>query len=692
MAAEGPDNSPDQSPVAKRPLRRFVVAVSVLVVLAAATKAAFDYFAADLFAVAARQAAARAGLEIEFAREPVAGLLGFEVGAVTVRSASGEEVLRAAAVSGQASFVAHRPFVGVWVHIEGARATLVPSGASSEASADGDADAPALALPMLPAVLSGLTLSDASLDLGQAGRLEGDVEVEGDGAGGIRLTIEDLGYVEDSGQWAAEKISGAVRLQASSATASAGSSADPAAEGLDFEVVVESGAMLAGAVLVDFSSNPARASGRLDVLAPQAAAKRSGSAGWSVAGAEFSLGKLFRVRGDATLAGDASVKTADVVIESDNLGPAWEALVRDPFAGVAPALVDSAVEGRGKVTLGIRGVSRHAVHATATLTLRSLRTRSLEADSLTVDLPWTGASVRGAAARTGTLRAGTLSIAGLPWKGVEAKWTARPGRLEAPGAQEWKTAGATLKVSGLLLEDDPRLGPRLSADLELVDVDVARVAEAAGFPSVPGRMRGRLGTLRLDADALRVDGGLELEVFGGVVRLSKLFVDAPFSRVPEFGLDAAVEDLDLGQLASQLGVGEVRGVLEGEVRGLVMAAGQPVAFDADLHTVKRRGVSQSIGVRAIVQLGVLGGGDSGSITGRLLKMIDRYRYSALGIRCRLRNDVFEVRGVETDDGKDYIVKGSLLPPSVSVVSHSQVVSFSEMLRRIRRITEMGTAE
>jgi hypothetical protein len=96
-----------------------------------------------------------------------------------------------------------------------------------------------------------------------------------------------------------------------------------------------------------------------------------------------------------------------------------------------------------------------------------------------------------------------------------------------------------------------------------------------------------------------------------------------------------------------------------------------------------------VDVRAIVQLGVLGGGDGSSITGTLLKMIDRYRYSALGLRCRLRNDVFELRGVESGGDKDYIIKRSLLPPSVSVVSHSHVVSFSEMLRRVERITTIG---
>jgi hypothetical protein len=41
-----------------------------------------------------------------------------------------------------------------------------------------------------------------------------------------------------------------------------------------------------------------------------------------------------------------------------------------------------------------------------------------------------------------------------------------------------------------------------------------------------------------------------------------------------------------------------------------------------------------------------------------------------------------LRGVKSEDGKEYLVVGSTLPPRVNVVSHSQVISFSEMVRRV----------
>jgi hypothetical protein len=252
--------------------------------------------------------------------------------------------------------------------------------------------------------------------------------------------------------------------------------------------------------------------------------------------------------------------------------------------------------------------------------------------------------------------------------------------------------GGSIEVAGLSFEDDGKGGPRLALKLALDDLDLAEVGRAVGMPALSGRLGGDLGVIRVDAESVRVEGALEAKAFGGRIVLSNLHVDEPFARVPEFGLDARVEEVDMATLTQAFGLGRVSGVLEGYVKDLVVADDQPQSFEADLHTVERKGVPQNVDVRAIVQLGVLGGGDSGSVTGTLLKVIDRYRYSAMGIRARLANDEFELRGVESREGRDYIVKGSLLPPSVSVVSHSQVVSFSEMLRRIRTIAGSDAAK
>ena len=679
----------------KRRRRRVLLPLLVgFVVAAIAIRGALSFFAADLFMAAVRQAASRGGLEIVLKGEPVVSASGFEAANLTVRTRGGDERLRADAVSGSARFFLHRPFLGVSLSLVGASATW--SGADS-----GD-DASPLLLPLLPAVFSRVEFKDARVDFG-AGRVASiDAVVTAGEGGSLDVRWSRLEYSEESGERAAEKLAGTLRLTAAPSPSDVAPAPDPPraiaaakpgaptpatgagdavapAQALHVELVVESGAALVGSVLLDFAAHPLAASG---VIASGDKGRLQGS------DLAFALGRLLRGSGRVALARDRTLETADVTLASDDLMPAFVTLVREPFGGVAPALADAVLEGSGQVTLRLAAASRHSADATVSLSVRSLRTRSLAAESLLVELPWIGASLSGRAPRVGRLRAAKLSLLGLPWTGVDTAVTAAPGSLRAKAAQEWKAVGGTLRISDLVLEDDARGGPRAAADLRVTGFDLAGLGDALGVAGLAGSLYGDLGRVRIDADAVRAEGALDMETFGGSVRLSKLVVEHPFSRVPEFGLDAKVDGIDLGAVTARLGVGRVSGVLEGQVTGLVLAAGQPVSFDADLHTVKRRGVSQTVDVRAIVQLGVLGGGDSGSITGTLLKVIDRYRYSALGLRCRLRNDVFEIRGVETDGDKDYIVKGSLLPPSVSVVSHSQVVSFSEMLKRVQRIASI----
>jgi hypothetical protein len=44
-----------------------------------------------------------------------------------------------------------------------------------------------------------------------------------------------------------------------------------------------------------------------------------------------------------------------------------------------------------------------------------------------------------------------------------------------------------------------------------------------------------------------------------------------------------------------------------------------------------------------------------------------------------------LRGVETRGNEEYLVVGSLLPPTVNIISHTQTIAFSELVRRLERI-------
>ena len=71
--------------------------------------------------------------------------------------------------------------------------------------------------------------------------------------------------------------------------------------------------------------------------------------------------------------------------------------------------------------------------------------------------------------------------------------------------------------------------------------------------------------------------------------------------------------------------------------------------------------------------------------GGLASFFDSFRYSKLGFKATLRHDRLTLRGVQSDGDKELLVVGSLLPPTVNIISHTQEIAFSELLRRLQRI-------
>jgi hypothetical protein len=125
--------------------------------------------------------------------------------------------------------------------------------------------------------------------------------------------------------------------------------------------------------------------------------------------------------------------------------------------------------------------------------------------------------------------------------------------------------------------------------------------------------------------------------------------------------------------------------LEGTVGDLIITDGQPAQFGADLHSVDRGG-EQRISVEALNKITVLSSGQSaGALYGGLAGFFDSFRYSKLGFKAILRNDRLTLRGVETRGNEEYLVVGSFLPPTVNIVSHTQTIAFSELVRRLERI-------
>ncbi len=253
--------------------------------------------------------------------------------------------------------------------------------------------------------------------------------------------------------------------------------------------------------------------------------------------------------------------------------------------------------------------------------------------------------------------------------------------------------GGVVEISDLAFRDVIQDPQALSLSLQAKDLQLQRLTEALGWPRFGGTLSGSIPKIEWGSGSLRSEGKIQVAVFGGRVQISKLEVESPFSAVPSIKLDALFRDISLEQASKTFAFGQISGILEGTVNEFVMTAGQPSEFRADVRSVEKRGVSQSISVESLNKITVLSSGnDTGALYGGIASLFDSFRYSKLGFKATLKNDKLTLRGVESRKDGEYLVVASLIPPAVNVVSHTQTIAFSELLRRLERIQKSEKAD
>jgi len=215
-------------------------------------------------------------------------------------------------------------------------------------------------------------------------------------------------------------------------------------------------------------------------------------------------------------------------------------------------------------------------------------------------------------------------------------------------------------------------------------ISMPLLAKAFGWPEFAGTIAASIPGVRLKDNVLTFDGNLESQVFGGRIVGSNIRLKDPLGNFPEFFADVRARDLDLGLVTNTFEVGSITGKLEADVLGLELFAWTPRAFDARLATPKDDKSRHRISAKAVSSLSNVGGG-GGSVVQALqsgvLKFFDDYSYDRLGIRCRLRDDICEMSGVEPAPLGYYIVKGSGLP-RIDIVGSQGRVRWSQLVSTI----------
>jgi len=373
-------------------------------------------------------------------------------------------------------------------------------------------------------------------------------------------------------------------------------------------------------------------------------------------------------------------------------GGFFEHFLRENFNRQFPALNKVAVAGRLAFQTQLRGsLENLAIDGEFSLDSGELHSKSndWEVSGVTLDLPlrlYWGSTKK--AAGEGP-RAGTLSIKNLRFGDVTVSplsTTLSLSNNELRFREPLRAAvfGGEIIVGNLAWPDIINLPKQLTFSVDTRRLQLDDLTEAFGWHRFAGTLSGSIPEVQSTDNTLKTNGQIQAELFGGRVRMSKLEIENPFSSLAAIRLEAALTNIDLEQLSKTFAFGQISGILEGTIAELIITDGQPAQFGADLHTVDRG--EQRISVEALNKITVLSSGqNAGGLYSGLAGFFDSFRYSKLGFKATLRNDRLTLRGVETRGNEEYLVVGSFIPPTVNVVSHTQTIAFSELLRRLERI-------
>ena len=84
-----------------------------------------------------------------------------------------------------------------------------------------------------------------------------------------------------------------------------------------------------------------------------------------------------------------------------------------------------------------------------------------------------------------------------------------------------------------------------------------------------------------------------------------------------------------------------------------------------------------------------GEGTAAALQRTFLRFFKEFNYDKIGLSCKLRQDVCEMGGVESTATGYIIVKGKGIP-TLNVNGFTQRISLSDLLSRIKRITDSNT--
>ena len=241
-----------------------------------------------------------------------------------------------------------------------------------------------------------------------------------------------------------------------------------------------------------------------------------------------------------------------------------------------------------------------------------------------------------------------------------------------------------LRVDHLLFPD-----MNVEASLSISRLNLGEVIALAAPIALEGDLNGDLSPILFREGKWTAGGSLVARVFGGRITIDHLSAGRIFSPSRFFGADVAFDAIDLEEVTSNIKIGRMTGLIQGSLKNFTMEYGQPSRFDLVITSDRSRKVPQAISVDAIKNLSIISTGSetiSDILNSGLNRFFSQYPYSEIGIRCTLSDDLFSLRGLIREGGKEYLIRRSTFR-GIDMVNQNpdNSISFKDMSERMGRL-------
>lgn len=224
----------------------------------------------------------------------------------------------------------------------------------------------------------------------------------------------------------------------------------------------------------------------------------------------------------------------------------------------------------------------------------------------------------------------------------------------------------------------------LTFDAKIEPISMPRLCRAFGWPEMSGQLGGSIPGLTYRNHVLSVEGDLVASVFDGTIVGRGFRLQDPLGPWPRLFADVTARRLDLSLVTRTFAIGSITGRLDADIRNLELFNWSPVAFDARLYSTPGDRSRKLINQKAVTSISNVGGG-GGSVTAVLesgvMRFFDDFRYDAIGLTCKLENEVCLMGGIEPAGIGYYIVRGKGLP-RIDIIGNQGRVAWPQLVAQI----------